>query len=160
MVDQKEFFAEMSVTYLSNGYHELDKANKKIMEDCSPPLLQPVVTERVLKQHGLEEEPLQQQSTFPWFPQYIYWNREMRGTKPKLRIVNPILQEHAIARSCLDVIHCNKFYPFTRGQLKQHDPKLFSEIQELWREIIMWDDPDDDRTCCRSLRQFLPPFVG
>jgi hypothetical protein len=33
MVDQKEFFGEMSVTYLSNGYHQLEKANKKIMED-------------------------------------------------------------------------------------------------------------------------------
>ena len=151
MVDHKEFFAEMSVTYLSKGYSFLDKAENTIIEECSPPLLQPTVTDRVLKKHGIEE-PLEEVNSPCWF----LWNTQM-PTKPKIRIVNPILQESAIRRSCLDMEPCNKFYPFTKGQLRYYDETLFKDIQELWKEIAMWDDPVDE-TSCKSLKSFLPSF--
>jgi hypothetical protein len=155
MVDLKEFFAEMSVTYLSDGYHSLDKADKTIVEDCSPPLLQPSVTDRVLKQHGIKDPYDKQPDNHFW----VFLLNRNQIAKPKLRIVDPLWQEQAIGRSCLDVVHCNKFYPFTRGQLKHHDPELFHAIQKLWREIVMYEDPEDDPSCCKSLKRFLPSFV-
>lgn len=162
MVDHKEFFAEMSVTYLSNGYSELDYASKTDMEECSPPLLQPNVTDRVLQKHGILEEPFEyppSQSTVPSFLSSLSLLGIGAGKpKPKLRIVDPIMQEDAIGRSCLGVTHCNKFYPFTRGQLQYHDPTIFHQIHDLWVEIAMWDDPEDDRSSCRSLRRWLPRF--
>ena len=164
MVDQKEFFAEMSVTFLSNGYRKLDKADKHQMEACSPPLLQPSVSDRVLKRHNILDQPLDPTETatmecsFLTFPSLISATRKRQ--KPKLRIVDPEFQATAIRRSCLDVVHCNKFYPFTRGQLRHHDPDLFKAMQELWRKIATWDDPEDDSKalCTRKSLLWLPPL--
>lgn len=47
MVDFKEFFAEMSVAYLSDSYHHLDNEDKDVMEKCCPPLMDPCVLERM-----------------------------------------------------------------------------------------------------------------
>ena len=47
MVDHKEFWSELSTTYLCNNYAYLDKANKAIMDHCSPPIMEPHVLERV-----------------------------------------------------------------------------------------------------------------
>jgi hypothetical protein len=153
-VDQKEFFAEMMVTYLSDAYHELDGADSTIMEECTPVLLEPSVTERVLKKYGLEGEPLEpNEAPCGWL-----WDRKLHGARPKLRMVHPILQEHAIARSCIDTKHCNKFYPFTRGQLKHHDPDGYAAMQKLYMEIVLWDDLEDTRQACRSLKKLLPSW--
>lgn len=38
---------------------------------------------------------------------------------------------------------CNKFYPFTSGQLMLYDPLTYSAISQLWREISKWNDPID-----------------
>lgn len=154
MVDHKEFFAELSVTYLSNGYHSLDKADPTCMENCSPPLLQPYVTDRVLNQYGIIEDPLEGDTTSCWTGISLSTTRGRRGGKPKLRIVDPIFQETALARSCKDVIPCNKFYPFTRGQLQYYDPVLYNAMRDLWRIIAQWDDPEDHRSCAKSVRCF------
>eukprot|EP00553_Chaetoceros_curvisetus_P000916 CAMPEP_0204629780 /NCGR_PEP_ID=MMETSP0717-20131115/18902_1 /ASSEMBLY_ACC=CAM_ASM_000666 /TAXON_ID=230516 /ORGANISM="Chaetoceros curvisetus" /LENGTH=119 /DNA_ID=CAMNT_0051646821 /DNA_START=1 /DNA_END=360 /DNA_ORIENTATION=+ len=37
--------------------------------------------------------------------------------------------------------HCNKFFPFTHGQLQSFDPETYSVFQELWAEIAQWEDP-------------------
>jgi hypothetical protein len=38
--------------------------------------------------------------------------------------------------------HCNKFFPFTHAQLKYHDPATFEVFQYLWNEVIaQWYDP-------------------
>jgi hypothetical protein len=143
LVDHKEFFSELSVTYLSDGYHELDEKDKTVMEDCCPPLLQPYVADRVLESHGISE-PLEEMKGC-WS-----WGLSSRR-KPKLRLVDPIFQETALARSCLDVVHCNKNYPFTRGQLRYHDPVAYSAMREIWRKIAQWDDlGDEDRFCGAS----------
>lgn len=161
MVDFKEFFAEMSVTYLSKGYHDLDTANKSIMEECCPPLLEPVVTKRVLKKYNLEDNPYRDGSD----ENCSFWGSLFRkdgraffsaGSVPKLRIVDPIWQEAAIGRGCRDITHCNKFYPFTCGQLKQCDPELFVAMSNLWNEIAMYDDPEEDLPCCLKLALCLP----
>lgn len=154
LVDPKEFFAEMSVTYLSNGYHDLDTADKSIMEECSPPLLEPNVTNRVLRKHGIEDNPYQQRATDTFWPPHFtkyfpFYNP--RTLVPKLRMVHPSWQEAALGRSCRDVTHCNKFYPFTRGQLRHHDPEVFSAMRDLWTQIAMYEDPEEEQICCLEL---------
>jgi hypothetical protein len=147
MVDHKEFFAEMSVTYLSDGYRSLDKEDKMAMESCCPPLLQPSVTDRVLNQRGIIDEPTTDEQQCWW------WLPPQRT--PKIRIVDPMFQETALARSCKGVVHCNKFYPFTKGQLRYHDPATYKAMHGLWREIFTrWNDVDDDSFCGKSLRAF------
>jgi hypothetical protein len=144
MVDQKEFFAEMSVSFFSNGYHKLSKADKTIMESCSPPLLQPDVFVRVLRNYGIKD-PLERPEES--ICSFLLYSR--RQPKPKLGHVDPIFQERAISTGCRAIVHCNKFYPFTRGQLKHNDPDLFRAMQELWREIACWEDPEaGTRTRC------------
>ena len=146
MVDHKEFFAEMSVTYLSHGYRPLDKEEKMLMESCCPPLLQPSVTDRVLNQRGIIDEPtMDEQRCWWWLPPQ---------RTPKIRLVDPVFQETALARSCKDVVHCNKFYPFTKGQLRYHDPATYKAMHSLWREITRWNDEDDGSFCGKSLRTF------
>lgn len=56
---------------------------------------------------------------------------------------------------CKKKDHCNKFFPFTRRQLKIHDPATFSVIQHSWGLISLWDDPDSysDGTSCRRLKR-------
>ena len=59
----------------------------------------------------------------------------------QLRMVDAVFQEDAISMNCINTYHCNKFYPFTRGQLQYYDPDLFDGIQNLWREIAQLGDP-------------------
>lgn len=151
MVDVKEFFAELSVTYWSNGFHPLDKADKSIMEACSPPLLEPNVTDRVMQKYGLKNDGAYRTNSDDRCSFLL-----ARKSVPRLRMVDPIWQEAAIGRGCRDVTHCNKFYPFTRGQLKHHDPKLYAAMRELWNEIAMYDDPEEGTPCCLTLVKFLP----
>jgi hypothetical protein len=74
-----------------------------------------------------------------------------------LKLTDPVFRERAYNRNCANTSHCNKFYPFTRGQLKRHDPELFEDLHNLWREVSMWDDPFASvrtkkrmaRACCR-----------
>jgi len=171
MVDKKEFFAEISVAFLCNGYHALNKANPNDMKDCSPPLLNPDVTERVLAQ--LQYNTKTKTKTVPTTGNCYYQNnndsktddedslscflpiinqlvkkmsivlrRQQRATHNNhLRMVDPVFQEDAMSRNCIQNYHCNKFYPFTRGQLKYYDPDLFCDIRNLWKEISMGEDP-------------------
>jgi hypothetical protein len=39
--------------------------------------------------------------------------------------------------------HCNKFYPFTRGQLKTYDVALEREMARLWHQVAQWKDKGD-----------------
>jgi len=138
LVDQKEFFSEMSVTYLSTGYQDLNKGDCSMLETCSPPLLKPDVFNRVLRQHDIED-PLERPEDSLC---YIFDYAKRRHPKPKLEIADPIFRERAIATNCRNIPVCNKFYPFTRGQLKHHDPSLCDAMGDLWREISRWKDPE------------------
>ena len=139
---EQEFFAEMSVTYLSNGYRKLDKADKAVMESCCPPLIEPNVTDRFLRKYGVGD-PIDRDGHC--------CKLLASQPSPKMRIVNPELQETALQRSCLGLHHCNKFYPFTRGQLKHHDHVVYEAMKDLWHEITLWDDEEDDRVCTKYL---------
>jgi hypothetical protein len=153
MVDKKEFFAEISVAFLCRGYTALNQKDCNIMEECCPPLLHPVVTERVMKAHGIQDNPLENDYSENNDMTSSCWWSLLRGTrrpKPKVRMVDPIFAEAAISRCCVNVDHCNKFYPFTRGQLQYYDPEVFQGIFNVWREISMWEDPQcpRNRMCC------------
>lgn len=140
LVDQKEFFGEMSVAFLSNGYRRLNKADSTILEACCPPLLQPNVFDRVLRQHGIED-PLERPEDSVC---YILDYAKRRHPKPKLEIADPIFQERAISTNCRNIPICNKFYPFTRGQLRHYDPSLCDAMGDLWKEITRWKDPETE----------------
>mmetsp|Transcript_24039 Transcript_24039/g.51113 ORF Transcript_24039/g.51113 Transcript_24039/m.51113 type:complete len:552 (+) Transcript_24039:132-1787(+) len=220
MVDKKEFFAELSVTFFCNAYHSLDNTDPNAMELCNPPLLHPDVAERVrliaiqrqtelaaaelnnaaamvtasprnncttTSQHyyhslvGTEHECIgnyvdlcdpkmihrrvDDENTLEsccWAPiPFVHQlirkissgfsnesnnnNNNNESERHKLsqllRMIDPVFRERATSRNCAKVYHCNKFYPFTRGQLKLHDPEVYEGIRGLWGEVAMWDDP-------------------
>ncbi|KAG7362875.1 hypothetical protein IV203_026235 [Nitzschia inconspicua] len=144
MVDKKEFFAELSVAFLCQGYTHLNNKDCNSMEECCPPLLHPVVTERVMKQHGIRDNPLEDDKNVL---ESCGWSllTGLRRPHPKVRMVDPIFAEAAVSRCCVNVDHCNKFYPFTRGQLQYYDSELFRGMHNVWREISLWDDPKSPR---------------
>ena len=43
--------------------------------------------------------------------------------------------------------HCNKFFPFTRQQLRSHDPPTYSVLKDLWLMISSRDDPEKSSFC-------------
>uniref|UniRef100_A0A7S3KWZ5 Uncharacterized protein n=1 Tax=Amphora coffeiformis TaxID=265554 RepID=A0A7S3KWZ5_9STRA len=58
MVDHKEFFAEISVTYLAQGYKHLDRADTSQLETCSPPIMEPIVRQRLRNYKGRLLDPI------------------------------------------------------------------------------------------------------
>lgn len=128
----------MSVTYLSTGYRQLNNADSSMLETCCPPLVLPDVFDRVLRQHGIDHPLERPEDSICYILDYA----KRRHPKPKLEIADPIFRERAIATNCRKIPICNKFYPFTKGQLKYHDPPLCDAMGELWREIARWKDPE------------------
>ena len=62
------------------------------------------------------------------------------------RYIDRKFQETSLHRNCLDVKHCNKFFPFTRKQLQIHDTQTYITIKNIWtKDISNWDDPNDHR---------------
>jgi len=95
-VNHKEFFAEMSVSFLANFYHHLDSATMRDgMQYCCPPLY----------------ESDKQNSSYT-------------GSISLIRQ------------------HCNKFFPFTKGQLMKFDEVSYSGMSMLWDVIEAWVDDE------------------
>jgi len=165
-INHKEFFSELSVAFLSRGYdaglkrrkrercklqlkvqqqHQTDHEHGGVyvdrngdMELCSPPFVALDVLER-RKAMGYDDErqfhSLESSS----------WMQNIQN------ILTGGVNGHG---------HCNKFFPFTRGQLKEFDPESFAAFQQLWSEIAVWEDPSSPAraaTCkgCLSLPFFL-----
>mmetsp|Transcript_24813 Transcript_24813/g.58882 ORF Transcript_24813/g.58882 Transcript_24813/m.58882 type:complete len:609 (-) Transcript_24813:116-1942(-) len=221
MVDKKEFFAEMSVTFLANSYHTLDKGNCLCMDGCCPPILEPTVLGRVVHQLQLqqEQEQKEQQQKGPYGDtddvdidttncggtEFTCWSglfkecqklidwtdtgrqkqlflppevdpalsstvdataaatdgvavvnnnsshhdhhtriirrRQQRKKTTASLMVDIPFQDTAVRQNCANVKHCNKFYPFTRGQLRFYDKELHDSMQSIWKTISSWDDP-------------------
>jgi hypothetical protein len=114
-VDCKEFFAEMSVAYWSQGYGSgLDRQDPRQILLCSPPFVEPTVIQRIER---ISRAKSKQQSFF----------------------IN-CLQPRAP--------HCNKFYPFTRGQLRFYDRSTYDTMERLWADIEAWDNPEVADDAC------------
>jgi hypothetical protein len=145
-VNVKEFFAEMSVTYWSRGYPELDNDTVAVaatvvpsiasdtttitpplplrMEDCSPPLMEPTVRKRVLSTTTNSSSSSSSSSTSRLLESVVVMTTP--GTKRGY------------------VPHCNKFFPFTAGQLRHYDPELYARMDALWTSIASWTDDEKD----------------
>jgi len=111
LVDHKEFFAEMSVAFLSDSYHHLDDA--ATMEDACPKFLSSMLVESSSTQI---DDCTQADDCI-------------------ISCVDDLIEEEYV------VSHCNKMYPFTRGQLRAYDPHVAIWIQHLWEQVENWRDP-------------------
>jgi hypothetical protein len=134
--DAKEFFAEISVSFWSNNYPELDNADYSDIDQCSPPILEPTVLARQqLDGSGRPEQLIgpdrRPSEGFSWLLSVIEYCK----------------------RRCL---HCNKFYPFTKGQLRSFDPNSYKAIDSLWRQIAQWDDPYRVPICSKPIGCWTP----
>lgn len=123
-VDCKEFFAEMSVAFWSREYD---------------PMLDRQDPRRILSCSPPVTEP----NVLDRIRSSVGNNFE----KPRHRS----MFKHV---GCHRTPHCNKFYPFTRGQLRQYDRATYEIMEKLWDEIAVWKDPlssNEDcgmTTCC------------
>jgi hypothetical protein len=126
MVDHREFFAEMSVAYWCREYNELDGEAHYKMERASPPICAPSVQLNITSHRQTLEK---------WT---LSGKRFGSSTSKELKMP-----------------HCNKFYPFTSGQLHRFDRDTFRTMDKLWREISTWDDPFGrlHEECCFSIWQ-------
>ena len=108
IVNHKEFFAEMSTTFLADFYHEMDGTGSQDIQKCSPPFVSPAVIERIVDNCG--------DGSF--------------GNYQVIENTNTVLP------------HCNKFFPFIKGQLRLYDPRVYKCFQKLWQYIECWEDRD------------------
>jgi hypothetical protein len=149
LVDHKEFFAELSVTFWSRGYVELDAADHDDILACSPPLLDEAVQrERVMAQRVRGHNG----------------NGSTTPCTPLLAAPDHAAVAAVAARTTVTTTHCNKFYPFTSGQFRHCDPAMYEEFAALWQMIADWTDPfltttstarRNDESCCCCPRAIL-----
>lgn len=131
MIDYKECFAEMSVTFWADGYRERDDASNAKMRDCSPPITESGVLARL-------EKCRTDQVACP--------DEDSYQTKSIVSRWIGALENLFAPRTA--IVHCNKFYPFTRGQMRHYDSMLFSDVELLWHDIAAWEDPNGRHVSC------------
>jgi len=126
-LNHKEFFSELSVTYLSNHYKYLSnhcRIKEENILSCSPPIIEAGALQRIKNNEK--------------------YSRACMAAKRKATSTS--LSDH---RSLLERILnikeksdrcCNKFFPFVREQLKEYDECTYVYIESLWHEIGSWKD--------------------
>lgn len=164
IVNHKEFFSELSVTFLADAYHEFD-AEETQMEKCCPPLMAPTVVERVrLKGYNVirvEEGSVHSNGSLSPLIEPKQTLDKQVATKVRwpvtdsIRGVWQLLSRRDSDSMRAKIPHCNKFYPFTKGQLEKHDPDLFAVYTDLWTQIEAWHDEAGEKSCLR-LRSCWP----
>ena len=167
MVNHKEFFSEISVTYLADAYHELDLKDNGCMEECCPPLMAPTVVQRVRSKGctamRVYEESIRSDGSL--LTPLIESERSLNEVTAKVRwpVANTVrvgvlrlLSRRDSDSMRAKVPHCNKFYPFTKGQLEKHDPKLSATFTDLWTQIAAWHDEANENACMRLIRNCWP----
>jgi len=121
-LNEREFFAELSVAYWASGYSEYDEAKHSKMTEASPPIIEPGVVERVQATDSFDE--------YHQFPQ-----------------------------NELSVLpHCNKFYPFTQGQLRHYDRETYHVLERIWSDIASGSEKEGWRVRKRCCCWFLSPI--
>lgn len=158
MVNHKEFFAEMSVTFLCDSYHELDGGDGQSMDACSPPFLAHAVRERLKSKSndiGVNDHMCAAYSSNHHASLQNTTNKKVlpEARRPCQFLSRLLLRQNSSVEPRWEYPHCNKFFPFTRGQLKLHDQEMFQYLAALWSEIESWEDskkPTECRrvTCC------------
>mmetsp|Transcript_64616 Transcript_64616/g.75817 ORF Transcript_64616/g.75817 Transcript_64616/m.75817 type:complete len:171 (+) Transcript_64616:878-1390(+) len=161
LINHKEFFAEMSVTFLSDSYHSLDKETGA-MEQCSPPLLSPVVVSRVCHEQSRKDklsqvlvgcERMSCNENLQQFEMARLINDQGSGinnskTHCLRKLGFSMLRFKSRDSHCLP--HCNKFYPFTRGQFAHFDPEMIEFFISIWEDIQEWKNNEDERFCLKN----------
>lgn len=166
MVNHKEFFSELSVTFLADAYHEYDEERMQ-MESCCPPLMAPTVVERVRgksKEYSVfcvDEGSVHSDSSLapliaPEKSLDGVVSNENRPVVDSFLGVWQLLERRESELMRTKVPHCNKFYPFTKGQFKRHDPELYAVYADLWSQIEAWRDRENETCCLRLLRNCWP----
>mmetsp|Transcript_24745 Transcript_24745/g.36958 ORF Transcript_24745/g.36958 Transcript_24745/m.36958 type:complete len:381 (-) Transcript_24745:1256-2398(-) len=133
-INHKEFFAELSVAYLSCGYGYLDtieNSGSNTIDTLSPPFQAPEILHR--RPCGDLTE------TFIINEKHQRQNILSRDFHKKLRNVLSAFTEKGS--------HCNKFYPFTKKQLKSYDHATYVHLTELWSIVESWTDPLGIKPC-------------
>jgi hypothetical protein len=143
MCDAKEFFAEISVTFLSNSYPHLSSEDRCDISRCSPPILEPTVLARV---QLLDSSGKPEQVTSPD-------DGPFGGFRPQELFAGLL---RSIEQNGRRSLHCNKFYPFTSGQLRFFDTNSYKVFDSLWRQIAQWDDPSRVPICSKPLGCWAP----
>lgn len=129
-INHKEFFSELSVAFLSRGHDKGLRRRKR--------------SKVQLQQHGHEDMEL---SSPPFVALNILERRKAMGYDDKRQFHS--LEALSWMQNIQNFLtggvnghgHCNKFFPFTHDQLKEHDPASFQAFQQLWSEIADWEDP-------------------
>ena len=129
-INHKEFFSELSVAFLSRGHDKGLRRRKR--------------SKVQLQQHGHGDMEL---SSPPFVALNILERRKAMGYDDKRQFHS--LEALSWMQNIQNFLtggvnghgHCNKFFPFTHDQLKEHDPASFQAFQQLWSEIADWEDP-------------------
>uniref|UniRef100_A0A7S2Y986 Uncharacterized protein n=2 Tax=Entomoneis paludosa TaxID=265537 RepID=A0A7S2Y986_9STRA len=153
MVNHKEFFAEMSVTYLAQGYpHLKDAPPSTNVVTCSPPLMEPTVLARLAQRHAMahawpppsflpaDQSPRKTPQQPPdTLQQPLLPRAPMTARAPPPGSYYPPPQQYNIQQH---PPFCNKFFPFTSGQLQRFDPRLYQAMHHYWTtDVALWKDP-------------------
>lgn len=178
-VDPREFFAEMSVTWLADGWPELDDAavldaDQLDARTCSPPLTCPTARKNAARRYATDRDDAATRRLLSGDPSnedeeyYEEEEEEKEGdgdeTSPtrsvfacwrSKRPADRLLANARSSSSSSPPMHCNKFFPFTKGQLHAYDPPLHDRVKRIWDEIETWedeydfvdDDDDEDDRC-------------
>jgi len=153
LVNRMEFFAEMSVTYFSQSYPELNNKDME-MSKCCPPFLHPKIIEEYHKKFC--EQSFKGNSTITKGDlKRLCGKHFLNDNDDDNNLWEAFLKALSNIGGCRNTSqrmpHCNKFYPFTRGQLKEFDPELFDSLTNIWSHILDWEDDCKDDIDCKFL---------
>lgn len=155
LVNHMELFAEISVAYLSCNYSELDQKEME-MKDCSPPIQSQDIVKAIEKKMNNEkdsENPFMTKEEWTRLCGDIEIINKSKGSRERgsdgfVEMIQRIFHVFSNDRRQRNIPHCNKFYPFTRGQLRVYDPGLFASFTKIWNIVRDWEDEwSEERKC-------------
>ena len=153
LINHKEFFAEMSVSFLCKAYEdlsdELDICAYNPIVKVTPPISSPLVFALLQKKYGRHacihlrppESPETSDDEHDCNAESSYLQEYTLRKYLMMCFINkddaPICSREAKS-------FCNKFFPFTSNQLQRYDYQLYQDMASLWNTIGSWDDDYED----------------
>lgn len=164
LLNPYEYFAELSVSYLCNGYQHLgclpsEQQNVKCWDPgclatktmdihswCPPVLPAPSIqgsAELVNKDTTRSVDSKEKGRTDHGIPQT--WVKDIISNIQDT--VNHIVKRiNTPTAKCQRLWHCGNFYPFTNLQLKRFDLEAFQALDKLWKnDIENWREPGEKK---------------
>lgn len=155
MVNHKEFFAEMSVAYLSRSYEDVDNdiqyidlksnASSDILK-LTPPLCSPTVLASVVKKYGSDATHHLRPPPYTSFEEQIVEDQTKQGNHSRERnsffyVLISCFTRKDERQYIPSLPVCNKFFPFTSAQFAMYDKELYLNFAKIWDDINYWNDP-------------------